>query len=252
MEVCMTEINQYIKKELLTCSLLEYKSIIKNAIFYLQDYNTEFKENNFVSSILLEENSYFSKDILSPAREDYKNINFLLYKASDFNDYFDFFGLKKLHNKFKLAKSLSPCFLQIDDIDELNIFCQNILAKELNSLEGKIIFIGTVSGKKGLEKVLSKNNHFDKLIKINRKENYIEELLIEYNFKFTNDFPINLLYCTSKDMRLTELTYILCLARIKSEEENFEGIISIKHFNNALRKYNKLAYKHKKIKLNQL
>ncbi|HFL3653830.1 TPA: AAA family ATPase [Clostridioides difficile] len=246
MEVCMTEINQDIKRELLTCNLLEYKSIIKDAICYLQDSNIEFKKNNFASSILLEENSYFSKDILFSARKDYKNINFLLYKASDF------IGLKKLHNKFSLAKSLSPCFLQIDDIDELNIFCQNILAKELNSLKGKIIFIGTVSGKKGLEKVLSKNNHFDKLIKINRKDNYIEEILIKYDFKFTNDFPINLLYYTSKDIRLTELTDILCLARRKSSEESFEGIISIKHFKKALRKYNKVSYKHKKIELNQL
>ncbi|EQF29729.1 ATPase associated with various cellular activities family protein [Clostridioides difficile CD160] len=252
MEVCMTEINQDIKRELLTCNLLEYKKIIKDAISYFQNSNIEFKKNNFASSILLEENSYFSKDILLDARKGYKNINFLLYKASDFNNYFDFLGQNKLHDKFSLAKSLSPCFLQIDDIDELNTFCQNILAKELNSLKGKIIFIGTVSGKKGLEKVLSKNNYFDKLIKINRKDNYIEKLLIKYDFKLINDFPINLLYCASKDIRLTELTHILCLARIKSEQENFEGIISIEHFNKALRKYNKSSYKHKKIDLNQL
>lgn len=252
MEVSMTEINQYIKRELLTCNSSEYKNIIKNAIYYLQDSKIKVKKGNFVSSILLEEGRYFSKEILFHERESNKNINFLLYEASDFKNLINFLAVKKFNNKFSLARSLLPCFLQIDDIDELNTSCQNILAKKLNNLEDKIIFIGTVSSKKGLEKVLSKNNNFDKLIKINRKNNYIEEFLKENNFKFTNDFPINLLTYISKDMRLTTLADILHLAKIKSYEESFEGIISIKYFKKSLREYNKLLHKHKRIKLNQL
>ncbi|HBG5344022.1 TPA: hypothetical protein KQG29_001386 [Clostridioides difficile] len=258
MKVHQAQINEYIKRDILTCSLEELRDIIKNIIKLLQNNQIGLQENRFGSYIILKENFYYTRDILLEESKLNKNINFFLFNAYQFTNDFNVFDIKKLQKLFKSTKASSAIFIEISDIDELSTFAQKMLfrkIKKIKNTHNKMIFIATLSSQKNLEKLVLENNSFNNIIKVYQddKENIgIMETLEKYNLKFSNDFPIYSLTSILENLREKDWLYILFHAKKISRERNCDEVIFVEHFKEAIKSYSKYHKGPEKFDLNNI
>ncbi|HBE9444569.1 AAA family ATPase [Clostridioides difficile] len=256
MKVYQQQINEHIKRDILACSLEEFRGIIKDIIKLLQDNKIESQKNSFTSCILLKENFYYAKEILSEECKLNENISLFSFNSSEFINEFNICSIKKLQKIFESSKALSTVFIEIDDIDKLDIFTQKILSRKIKKINNNIIFIATLSSQKKMKKFLLQNTYFDKIIKVYQddKENtgIIEYINKKYDFKFSNNFPMCSLISIFEDLREKDWLYILFHAMEISRKKNCDGVIFIEHFKEAIKRYSKYYKGPEKFDLNNI